>query len=372
MDLSHEDTLRLNVLMANNIDAIRIDENRLIVYGLSGDKESKAPLSPNCRNDQYLKKVRAFLSGHVLGSPGGYPIFMRRWTRMGQARDSHLADLLKLGEPEAVIAVAGAAGLTNDLARRAWWIDPISDNARRMLQSGDVVKGSMGAVLVHHLVEHLPFETEAHAIIDTVKLILLSGLASEQQKQQIWNRGRHRRAYHIGFLAAAPDALLEVKPARHDFEQQQAVLQALPDNAIATLLLRLLGGPGQTFLAAAESVLRRPTDQDEVIALLGASSHYCRSAHLTEDKEQDIQKILQQCATMVAEARGEPLAAVCQAVPGLHAEIQALIAIAGCDEAIVTPIFTRTDAVGSVMRKKLQPVTDPVLKQFAILRGLKP
>ena len=31
MDLSHEDTLRLNVLMANDIEAIRIDENRLIV-----------------------------------------------------------------------------------------------------------------------------------------------------------------------------------------------------------------------------------------------------------------------------------------------------------------------------------------------------
>lgn len=369
MDLSHEDTLRLNVLMANDIEAIRIDENRLIVYGLSGDKESRAPLSPNCRNDQYLKKVRAFLSGHVLGSPEGYPIFMRRWTRMGQARDSHLADLLKLGEPEAVVAVAGAVGLTNDLARKAWWIDPVSDNARRMLQSEEVIQGSMGAVLVHHLVEHLPFETEAHAIIDTVKLILLSGLASEQQKQQIWNKGQRRRAYHIGFLAALPDALLEPKPARHDFEQQQAVLQALPDNAIAALLLRLLDSPGQTFLATAESILRKPTDQDEVVALLDATSRYCHVARRTGDKEQDIHKVLSQCATLISSEGDDSLSTVCQAVPGLHAEIRALSAIAGCSDAVVTPIFAKTDAVGTVMRKKLQPVTDLILEQFTILRG---
>ena len=356
---------------SNNIEAIRIDENRLIVYGLSGDKESRAPLSPNCRNDQYLKKVRSFLSGYVLGSPEGYPIFMRRWTRMGQARDSHLADLLKLGEPEAVVAVATAAGLTNELARKAWWIDPSSDNARRMLQAEKVLKGSMGEILVAHLVEHLPFETEAHAIIDTVKLILLSGLASDQQKQQIWKKGQRRRAYHIGFLAALPNELLEVKPARHDFQQQQTVLQALPDNAIAALLLRLLDSPGQTFLAAAESVLRKPTDQDEVVALLDATSRYCRSARRTEDKEQDIRKVLSQCATLISESSDDPLTTVCQTVPGLHSEIQAVIAIAGCDEAVVTPIFAKSDAIGTVMRKQLQPITDPILQQFAILRGLK-
>jgi len=43
------------------------------------------------------------LSSHVLGSPGGYPVFLQRWTRMGQTRDTQLDKLLLLGEPEAVV-----------------------------------------------------------------------------------------------------------------------------------------------------------------------------------------------------------------------------------------------------------------------------
>jgi hypothetical protein len=37
------------------------------------------------------------------------------------------------------------------------------------------------------------------------------------------------------------------------------------------------------------------------------------------------------------------------------------------DEAIVNPVFSRTDAIGSLMRKKLQPVTGPILEQLAVI-----
>ena len=39
MELTHEDQLRLNVLLANPVDAIRIDEQALTVYALSGEGE---------------------------------------------------------------------------------------------------------------------------------------------------------------------------------------------------------------------------------------------------------------------------------------------------------------------------------------------
>ena len=44
------------------------------------------------------------LSNHALSSPGGYPVFLQRWTRMGQAKDAQLEKLLLLGESEAVVA----------------------------------------------------------------------------------------------------------------------------------------------------------------------------------------------------------------------------------------------------------------------------
>jgi hypothetical protein len=151
MELSSEDLLRLNVLLANDIEAIRIDEQHMTVYGLSRGNEARIPLSPNCRPEKYLRLVREMLSSHVLGSPGGYPVFLQRWTRMGQAREAQLDKLLLLGEPEAVVAVAGAAGLSDDLARRAWWAMPTADIARRLLEKDVVVKGRMGQELAAHL-----------------------------------------------------------------------------------------------------------------------------------------------------------------------------------------------------------------------------
>ena len=108
MELSPEDLLRLNVLLAGNVQAIRINESTMTLYGLSPQGEAKIKLNPTCRHEQYLRLVRETLSGHVLGSPGGYPVYLKRWTRMGQVRDESLEALLKLGEPEAVAAVVHA------------------------------------------------------------------------------------------------------------------------------------------------------------------------------------------------------------------------------------------------------------------------
>jgi len=372
LSLSNEDTLRLNVLLANPIEAIRIDENHMVVHGLTAETEAKVPLNPNCRNDRYLKFVRAFISGHVLGSPEGYPIFLRRWTRMGHARDSHLADLLKLGEPEAVVAVTSAAGLTGNLARRAWWVDPSSENARRMLHSEAVRTGKIGKVLVEHLVEHLAFETEPEAMIETVKLILQSGQVDERQRQLIWNKGKHKPTYLVGFLHAMPDAVPADQLARQDLDQYRPGLAQLAakGNSVAELLLRTLDSPGQRFLATAKGVLEKPSNQDEVVSLLRAVTAYFAPARRTDDKEQDIDQVLTACADCIDNA-DDMLQAILEACPVLRPELTALLVLAGCGDAVVTPIFAKTDAVGTVMRRRLEPVTAPLLAQIAILCGRK-
>ena len=134
MSLSPEDALRLNVLLANKPQAIRINESSMVVSGLTADGEARVELRPNCRDDQYIRKVKELISGHVLGSPGGYPVYLQRWTRMGQMKDDSLEQLLMLGEPEAVVAAVCAPGLTDELARRAWWAMEDADNARHMLR----------------------------------------------------------------------------------------------------------------------------------------------------------------------------------------------------------------------------------------------
>ena len=133
--LAEPDLLRMNVLLTQPLQAVRIDESRMCLEALTEQGEARVPLHPNTRPESYLREVRALLSTRILGSPGGYPLYIRRWTRMGQARDGSLERLLLLGEPEAVAAVVHAPGLTEELARRAWWVEPNSEHARRMLDS---------------------------------------------------------------------------------------------------------------------------------------------------------------------------------------------------------------------------------------------
>lgn len=375
MALSSEDTLRLNVLLHNGVDAIRIDESRMVVLALREDTESRITLRPNCKAEQYLRQVREFLSGHVLGSPGGYPVFLTRWTRMGQARDRHLGDLLKLGEPEAVVAAANAPGLSNELAHRAWWAEPTPDIARRMLSAPDVVAGDMGKVLARYLAEHLAFETEARVIIDTVRLVLQPGLIDTATCERLWRMGRRRSACRIGFLQAIPDELPEPAPARADLAKYEPVLARLADagNMVAAALLKTLRDRGQGFLHHAEAALRRPENQDVVVALLNAIGSYFGAARRHESGTRDIDTVIGETtrACDAAEHGGSDaaLTALLRAAPGLRTEIEALLVLARASDLWVTPLFARTTAEGTLMRRKLEPVTAPLFARIAVLRG---
>ena len=67
-ELSSEDSLRLNVLMmANPVQAVRIDEGAMTLYALTENGEAKIQLHPNCRADQYIARIKEFLGGHALG-----------------------------------------------------------------------------------------------------------------------------------------------------------------------------------------------------------------------------------------------------------------------------------------------------------------
>src|SRR5512139_1167953 len=230
LELTLEDSLRLNVMLAGEIQAIRVDPANMVIYGLSPKGTASVKLHPVGRADQYLRIVRELLAGHAIGSPGGYPVYLQRWTRMGQARDKGLDRLLLLGEPEAVTSVAYSNGLTDELARRAWWAMPVPDHARRMLERDCVVNGSMGKVLSDFLVDYLPFETDPHVIVDTIKILLQPGLIDQKTRDQLWNKGTADNAYLVGFLAKTPDELPDQQAARPDYAAIRQKLAPLVDS----------------------------------------------------------------------------------------------------------------------------------------------
>jgi len=46
-----------------------------------------------------------------------------------------------------------------------------------------------------------------------------------------------------------------------------------------------------------------------------------------------------------------------------------MLVLGQVDEYVLTEVFARTDAVGSVLRAKLEPVTAPLLAVLALLQG---
>ena len=369
MDLSAEDNLRLNVLLAQKPHAVRIDESKMIVFALTEKGEAKVPLNPNCKDEKYIKQVKAVLSTHVMGSPGGYPVFLKRWTRMGQARDESLAQLLMLGEEEAVVAAVHAPGLTDELAERAWWAMPTAENARRMLEKKAVVRGKTGPVLADFLIEFLPFEEEQRAMIESVRLVLQPGLISHEEKQKLWKRARNKRSLYVGFMLTVPEALPEAAVPHPMYDSLGLKLKSLLDtgNRYADMIVRTFSDKGQCFLNTAVIALKKPADQEVVESLLDAVAAFFERVRPNEFTEGDIDAITeeaqQRCDT------DEEIQQVLQLLPELDAAIRAMLILSCLSVKLVNPIFARTDAIGTMMRKKIQPITDPIFEQLAVLQG---
>ena len=371
MDLSNEDSLRLNVLLHQDVEAIRIDDSKMIVYGLSPRGEAQVPLNPNCRDEQYIKKVKEVISSHVLGSPGGYPIFLRRWTRMGQAKDDSLDRLLKLGEPEAVVAVVHAAGLTDELARRAWWAMPNSINARCMLEKHSVVEGEMGKILASFLVEFLPFEEEPKDMLESVRLVLQGNLIDDATRQSLWARGQRKNAFYVGFLKMLPDNLPEQVAAHPEFENFKTKLADLDaaGQPVARQLLRVLSPAGQAYIKTAATVMKKPANQDVVVALLEAIESYFAPVRPNESASSDMSELVAQAKQCCADKTVSAIKEVLEQVPEAEPLLQSMLALSWVGVHLVNPIFARTDAIGTVMRRKLEPVSTPVLDMLLTLQG---
>ena len=372
IELSSEDSFRLNVLLANKPLAIRIDESRMVVWGLTGRGESKVPLNPSGRPEHYLRAVRELISGNILGSPGGYPIYLSRWTRMGQMRDESLEQLLMLGEPEAVVAAVCSPGLSDDLARRAWWAMEDAENARRMLANPAIVTGTMGKTLAGYLVEFLPFETETEKTTESVRLVLQPGLINDAQRLSLWKKSLRKQAYLVGFLQALPDALPEPVSARGDADafDRQLMPLAQEGNSVASLLLRVRSSPGQTFLRTLQTVLAKPATQDLVHSTLDLMRGYFSVLRPDGDPDLPLPDLLEDAENYVRVEHASRDVRICSKVaPALTGEIAAMRLFSGLGYGVLRPVLRDSTAIGSLMRRKLKPVTDTLLDRIGLLRG---
>lgn len=369
MQLSNEDNLRLNVLLAQKLKAVRIDESKMELYGLTNKGLATVTLNPTCKDVKYLKIVRELLSNKIMGSPGGYPIYIKRWSRMGQERaEESLQQLLLLGEPEAVVAVVHAPELTPEIAEYAWWANPTADNARQLLEKKSVVESPLAKELSAYLLEFLPFEIEHSDMIESARLCLQPSLLSAEEVDGLWKRAKRRQSLYVGFLHTLPDDLPETSLQNTAFNGiKQQISPCLKTNPYAQLLLRLLSDKGQAYLKIIQKVVEKASSQDTVVSLFMAINQYHKQSSLSnyiqlnvEDAEHSAREFMQnsgnkkafECAKLLAE--------------NSH-KLMSLLVLSQMGERTLNHVFGHSDALGSVMRKKLKPVTEPLNKHISNL-----
>lgn len=365
MQLSNEDNLRLNVLLAQAVQAIRINESTMTVHALTEKREAKVRLNPTTRDEQYLRWVRELISTKVTGSPGGYPVFLQRWTRMGHTRNN-LEQMLLLGEPEAVAAVVYTPNLSHEIGRRAWWAYPSAENARRLLEKSEVVAGPLGKELADYLLEFLPFEEIALDVVDTVRLCLQGELITPAEREKLWGRARRKNPFYVGFLHADAACIpLEISDHHLYAEVGQTLARELAaNNPFANAFHIALSSDGQKWLQALLLALDKPTDQDVVISLFRAVQKRFNLPFADARGLRDINEAQRRAEQFCGgEFCPEALKAVLTALDGKHLKhLQALLLLAQLGEDTLNSTFGGNDSVGSVMRKRLEPLTEPMVK----------
>jgi hypothetical protein len=368
--LSSEDQLRVQVMLHNEPKALRIDEGQMVLYAWTAHGEASIPLSPNLPKEQYLKGLREMLSEHVLGSAGGYPLYLKRWSRMGHTGEQHLEQFLLLGEPEAVVAVANSPGLTIELARRVWWA--VSNTAQQaeqglhMLRRDCVVEDALGREIARFLMEYLPFVTEPEEVLATLAALLQEGLLEPAEIERIWQRSQERGKgiYQVAFLQGRPLALPEPLAPHPQLQSWQQQLQSQADNRVATLLLRLADSGGQTFLHHVQRLLDTVANEVAVYALMNAIGSLFTALQWPLDGE----RLLSGCRLQEVLLQPE-LVALRGAAPQLAPQLEAMALLAHVRQEIAFKSVLHSGSVGRSLRKKLKPEFDLIRSNLRRLQG---
>jgi hypothetical protein len=110
-------------------------------------------------------------------------------------------------------------------------------------------------------------------------------------------------------------------------------------------------------------VMAKPANQDVVTLLLDVVRHYLSPLRPGGDPDLTLEALAQQ-----AESAAPPeLQACLDAVPAREAEQRTLYLLSGLGYGVVRPVFSKTDAIGSLMRKKLEPVFTPLRSRVVSL-----
>jgi hypothetical protein len=231
----------------------------------------------------------------------------------------------------------------------------------------------MGPVLANYLVDYLPFETETEVIMRSVSLVLQPGLIDQKAQQDLWKKSQRKLAYLVGFMMALPDDLPAESVAHALHEQSKEKLAALrkEGNAPAIALSKVYSAPGQAFLRTAHKVLTKPPTQDVVTVCLDCLRRYFEALRPEVDCDYAWEELDKDATDYVSSSGPDEVRACIDQMPDIAEDLAALRRLSGLGYGVVRPVLRDSDAIGSLMRKKLEPVLGPVRDNLQRLLAMK-
>jgi hypothetical protein len=210
--------------------------------------------------------------------------------------------------------------------------------------------------------------------MESIRLILQPGLISTAQREDLWRKSARKQAYLVGFLRGLPDAIPEVEAPLEWEPREAAVLETLAGegNPCARLLLRIGSGPGQAWLKTVSTVLAKPPNQEVVTTTFDCLREYLAPLRPDGDPNQALPALKQEAEAFATQGAPEPATAAClSALPELADRLAAMRLLSGLGYGVIRPVLPDPSTQGTLMRRKLAPVIEPVLERLSLLRGGK-
>ena len=207
--------------------------------------------------------------------------------------------------------------------------------------------------------------------METVRLVLQSNLVSAEVKQELWKKARRKSAMYVGFLSTLPNSLPGDAYPHQQFAQLDDGLMALAgkDNELAGLLHQVLSAQGQLWLDTLGKILEKPGNQDVVNWTLDVIAGYFNAAAAETRLDYTIEQLMDEAAAWVDSGSDERVLSILAEFPRLKPQLQALRVLSGAGYNMVRPVFCKSTAIGSLMRRQLQPILVPLKQQTDCLQA---
>ncbi|MFV1985153.1 MAG: DsrS, partial [Thiohalomonadales bacterium] len=218
-----------------------------------------------------------------------------------------------------------------------------------------------------------PFEEEPRAMIESARLVLQKNLITKEIQDSLWKKGLRKNALLVGFLKTLPDTL-PVDFIEHTLlKQHRQKLELKNNNVFAKSALRILSENGQAYLHTVEMVLKKPSNQDVVISLFKIIREYFSEIRPNDVVYQDIELLISDANKYidVTATQFDDLKDIVGSNQLLLPVYKSMLILSLIDESLLTPVFSRTDAIGSLMRRKIDHIISPLLKEIVSLRNEK-